>query len=425
MPWDRPTSPLPGPNQPESLIDAIAAEQEVSWARDAALGPAALDPEIVHAVHDADQRLERFAPWVAQHYPETTQLPIASEFRDGIIESPVEECLETQRYLSSLMGRDLPGSMWLKRDDVLPVSGSIKARGGIHEVFRLAEETTPAQTSLSVASTGNLGLSIGTIGPELGFSTQVHMSIDAKQWKKDLLRSRGADVVEHPGLFTDTVAAARQAASESGSTFFIDDENSLGLFAGYAVAGQRLKRQFDALGKQFAPEAPLIVYLPCGVGGGPGGVTFGLKMAFGDAVQCHFIEPAASPCMTLAIASGDANTSCADYGLSGRTVADGLAVQKPSPLVVEYASHLISGFHTLDDVSLLASVNLLERTTGIVAEPSAVAGLTIPWRFPDEALPDNATHLIWLTGGALIPDQDRERLRGQAATAALQYRGRI
>lgn len=417
MPWDRPAGP---PKQPLSLIGALSAEQEISWMR---TPEHALDHDVQAAVDDAADRLDRFAPWVADHFPDT-------ESEAGIIESALDAVPDTQAYISSLMERDLPGTLWVKRDDALPISGSIKARGGNHEVFRIAESLecasrSPADTTLAVASTGNLGLSVGTVGPKLGFTTEVHMSSDAKQWKKDLLRASGATVIEHSGLFTETVAAAREDAAANPKAFFIDDENSLGLFTGYAVAGRRLKAQFDALGKTFTQDAPLHVYLPCGVGGGPGGVTFGLKMAFGEAVHCHFIEPVSSPCMTLAAATDKgAEVSCADFGISGRTVADGLAVQRVSQLAYALAAHLASGFHTVDDVTILAAVNWFERSSGIVVEPSAAAGLTIPWRLPETETPPDTTHLVWLTGGSLIPDQDRERLRGQAATAALLWRQR-
>ncbi|WP_288788828.1 D-serine ammonia-lyase [uncultured Enterobacter sp.] len=371
-------------------------------------------------VDDAHARLQRFAPYLAKAFPETAAA-------GGIIESELVAIPAMKTRLEQEYGVTIPGTLLLKKDSHLPISGSIKARGGIYEVLAHAEKLALAsgllkldddysilleprfkdffsQYSIAVGSTGNLGLSIGIMSARIGFKVTVHMSADAREWKKARLRSHGVTVVEYEQDYGVAVEQGRKAAESDPNCFFIDDENSRTLFLGYAVAGERLKAQFAAQGRVVDAEHPLNVYLPCGVGGGPGGVAFGLKLAFGDSVHCFFAEPTHSPCMLLGVHTGlHDEIAVQDLGIDNVTAADGLAVGRASGFVGRAMERLLDGFFTLSDQSMYNLLGWLAQEEGIRLEPSALAGMVGPVRIKSDA---NTTHLVWATGGGMVPDDE-------------------
>ncbi|MCT6867375.1 MAG: D-serine ammonia-lyase, partial [Gilliamella apicola] len=343
-------------------------------------------------VKDASNRLARFAPYLCKAFPETA-------VTKGIIESEVVAIPNMRAALESRYQHKITGSLFLKKDSHLPISGSIKARGGVYEVLTHAEKLAIenglltekddytklfsdrftqffSRYSIAVGSTGNLGLSIGIISAKLGFKVSVHMSSDAREWKKQKLRSHGVNVIEYQQDYSVAVEKGRKAAESDPNCFFIDDENSKTLFLGYAVAGERLKKQFTEMNIKVDKQHPLFVYLPCGVGGGPGGVAFGLKLAFGDDVHCIFAEPTHSPCMFLGVYTGlHDHISVQDIGLDNITAADGLAVGRPSGFVGRAMERLIDGYYTINDQEMYDLLGLLNQQQHIQLEPSALAGM--------------------------------------------------
>lgn len=392
-------------------------------------------------VMDAQARLQRFAPYLMKAFPETAST-------EGIIESAVVDIPQMKEALEKRYNTLIEGQLRLKKDSHLPISGSIKARGGIYEVLTHAEKlaieagllTTEdnyeklfsdefreffSQYSIAVGSTGNLGMSIGIMSAKLGFSVSVHMSADARQWKKDKLRAHGVNVVEYEQDYSIAVEQGRKEAEKNPRCFFIDDENSKTLFLGYAVAGLRLKHQFETLNIPVDSEHPLFVYLPCGVGGGPGGVAFGLKLAFGDAVHCLFAEPTHSPCMLLGVYTQlHDGISVQEVGIDNITAADGLAVGRASGFVGRAMERLIDGYYTIDDQELYNLLSLLNKEEEIQLEPSALAGMTgaihvsqakdyLQGLSLDSQKMHNATHLVWATGGGMVPTDEMQKYLAQ------------
>ena len=371
---------------------------------------------------DAEKRLQRFAPLIHKYFPETL---------DGIIESPFVELAGMKIDLEKSYGRKINGRLYGKCDNQLKIAGSIKARGGIYEVLKFAETIALnnqwitekdnyevlgeekyrkrfSQYKIAVGSTGNLGLSIGIISATLGFEVTVHMSKDAKPWKKNLLRLKGVTVVEYLEDYGKAVEEGRKACMGDEKAHFIDDENSKDLFLGYSVAALRLKKDLERMKITVDEKHPLRVYLPCGVGGAPGGIAFGLKTIFKDFVECYYVEPTHAPCMLLGLITGKKEKlHIRDYGIDNITEADGLAVGRPSKMVSDLSETLIDGGYTLEDETLIRLMKTLYSIEKVKIEPSAAAGLLGPLLWEDSK---DTTHIAWLTGGDLIPENEFKKL---------------
>jgi D-serine dehydratase len=415
------------------LLEILQSRTPLLWLNPARGGRLPGSAPSLALIDEAESRLARCAPLLAALFPELAAA-------GGHIESRL---MDAKPLHLALGAGEASGNWYLKRDDELPVAGSIKARGGFHEVLAISESialehgllqdastdrrvlATPqaralfGQYAVTVGSTGNLGMSIGVMAAALGFDAVVHMSADAKEWKKDRLRQRGVRVVEHAGDYAEAVAAGRAQALAAPRNHFVDDEQSELLFFGYAAAARGLAAQLTEAGRVVDADHPLFVYIPCGVGGAPGGISHGLKALFGPHVHCFFAEPVASPCVLVQLASGsDTPVSVYDLGLDNRTEADGLAVGQASELVTALMGPQLGGVFTVSDDELYLNLLALKDILGVEVEPSAAAGVSGPrWLLGSAAgrsytqgiEMSQATHVIWTTGGSLVPS---DALRG-------------
>lgn len=421
-------------------ITKLSNKEEIAWINPKEMKYSEYEKNLPisdEALKDAEKRLKRFSSFIKIAFPETIE-------SNGIIESPLVPIFNMQKALEKKYNTNIPGKLYLKMDSHLPVAGSIKARGGVYEVLKHAEDLAInagllsleddysiladkkfkeffSKYKIQVGSTGNLGLSIGITSAALGFEVIVHMSADAKQWKKDMLRSKGVTVIEYADDYGKAVEEGRKNSDADPMSYFIDDEKSLDLFLGYTVAASRLKKQFDEKNIVIDEKNPLIVYIPCGVGGAPGGVAYGLKRIFKENVHIFFVEPTLAPCMILGMESGlHEKISVRDIGITGITHADGLAVGRPSGLVGRIMDSILSGEFTLDDYKLYDYLRVLDKSENIRIEPSACASFEGPIQLLKRAETkeyiekkigkniENCYHICWATGGRMVPKEDME-----------------
>ena len=146
--------------------------------------------------------------------------------------------------------------------------------------------------------------------------------------------------------------------------------------------------------------------------------TKALKLAFGDHVHCLFAEPTHSPCMLLGVYTGlHDQIAVQDLGIDNLTAADGLAVGRASGFVGRAMERLLDGFYTLDDQTMYDMLGWLATAENIRLEPSALAGMAGPQRVCaskayhqlqglSEQQLQQATHLVWATGGGMVPEEE-------------------
>lgn len=414
----------------EALRASVRAGRSAFWAN-----PAYAPADDAEARADLDQALadwHMLAPLLARVFPDLAAT--GGRITSDLI--PVPE---------GAFG-PLPGRVLIKGDHALPVAGSIKARGGIFEVFMCAvaqaraagllapdEPVTKlaeaqdffARRTIAVGSTGNLGLSVGIAARALGYRCIVHMSHDAKPWKVDRLRNLGVEVVLHTADYSAAVAAAREATARDPDSYFVDDESSELLFRGYSAAAAELAAQLDARGIAVSPRTPLCLYLPCGIGGAPGGIAYGARAMFGAAAHSVFVEPQQSASALCQMGFGA--PSVHDLGLSNRTEADGMAVATLSPLVRARMQHRLAGICTVGDADMLRWV-AMGAAQGLKFEPSATAGFAGPLHLMSSAAgaslrarhmprvaPEDITHIVWATGGRFVPESAHAAFLAAAA----------
>lgn len=83
-------------------------------------------------IKDAEERMTRFRPLFMELFKDTNT-------SKGIIESPIVRMPTMKESLERIYDVSINNNVYLKLDNLLAIAGSVKARGGIYNVLKFAE----------------------------------------------------------------------------------------------------------------------------------------------------------------------------------------------------------------------------------------------------------------------------------------------
>ncbi len=235
--------------------------------------------------------------------------------------------------LSKLIGREVS----LKAEN-LQRTGSFKIRGAVNKIATLTDAEKRA--GVVAASAGNHGQAVAWAAREAGVRATVFMPQDAPMAKVEPTKNYGARAELVGATFEDALSAALKHSEETGATFVHPYEDER------VIAGQ------GTIGLELADQVPQAGTFVIPVGGG--GLSSGIALAL------RAVRP-------------DARIVGVQAGLTGPTIADGIAVKhvgvKTGAILESVLDDLIA---VGDDEICRAIVLLLERTKLVVEGAGAV-----------------------------------------------------
>jgi threonine dehydratase len=264
--------------------------------------------------------------------------------------------LETPTIPSTSFSRLAGCDVWLKAEN-LQRTGSFKIRGAMNAVSSLSENSRRA--GVVAASAGNHAQGVALAASELGVAATVFMPESAAIPKVSATKEYGADVVLAGSNLAESTDHAIEFSQASGATLIhpFDDPR---IIAGQGTLGSELLEQ--------VPDVDTAV-IPVGGGGLIAGSAIALKHS-NPGIRIVGVQSAAVPTYVEARATGVPREIS-----PSPTVADGIAVSRPSELCFSIIEDLVDDLITVNDDQITEAVALLLERAKYLVEPAGAVGV--------------------------------------------------
>ena len=232
---------------------------------------------------------------------------------------------------------------------------AFKARGALNQVSGLTDPER--QRGVIAASSGNHALGVAYASALLGIKARVVMPLLAPATKVDLAKQYGAQVILHGDTYDDALEHATQLGQEHDMALLpsFDDLK--------VIAGQ------GTIALEVLEVLPDVDLLLAPIGGG--GLVSGLAIALhetGHRAELVGVEAEGAACMLASLQAGE-RVKLPQI----RTMADGIAVQRPGRLNYEFVRRYAPEVITVGEDHIFLGMVRMLWDMRVVVEPAAAA----------------------------------------------------
>lgn len=264
-----------------------------------------------------------------------------SKIRDLVLRTPINYSRSASEWLGS--------EVFFKFENE-QTTGSFKIRGATNKLLSLTADER--NKGIVASSAGNHAQGVAYAATRLGAKARIVMPVTSPLIKIVATQNYGAEVILHGALYDEAYQHARELEKSKGFTFVHPYQDPL------VIAGQ------GTLGLEILKDLPDLdsIVIPIGGGGLISGVATAIK-AIRPQCRVYGVVSAHAPGMLKLF-----KNLPLDPKDSALTIADGIAVKRPSPEMCEtYIRHLVDDIIAVtDDEIAEAIVWLLERAKTVV-----------------------------------------------------------
>tara|TARA_B100001248_G_scaffold241870_1_gene208926 strand:+ start:35738 stop:36946 length:1209 start_codon:yes stop_codon:yes gene_type:complete len=243
-------------------------------------------------------------------------------------------------------------------------TGSYKIRGATNKFHHLSEEEK--RNGVIASSAGNHAQGVAYAASTLNIPAKIVMPLNAPIVKVLATRGYGAEVIQHGDIYDEAYFHAKELAKQNHYTFIPPFEDPY-IIAGQGTTAIEIMEQVENLDAIIVP-----------VGGG--GLICGIALAVKKIKPSIKVIGVQAENVSNIAKSFQAKDLVQDE-VKQRTLADGIAVKKPSPYMLDNYFHpYVDAMYTVSESEMAdAMVFLLERSKTVV-EASAAASVALAFR---------------------------------------------